>query len=157
MRVVTVTKDNINEVYGRLKKFYNNKNHNGIIEWHNFDCGFKKHISPYIIIDGEKVRVENKYSGKVRLKLEDSGKEPYIVIDFSATDIGSVKIGDRIAFLGNRYIHREDWWSKREYSYIYSTYQMIKMDDNEKESLDYHAAMFAEMNESDLMNGYMDF
>lgn len=151
MKTIIVTKQNIKEVYGRLRKFYNNKNSNGIIEWHNFDCGFKKHISPYINIGGKQVRVENKYSGNVKLRLEGMDKsEPYIIIGFSATDTGVVKVGDKLAFLGNRYIHREDWVFKHEYSYIYSTYQLVKMSYEEKASLDYQAEMFAEMNEDDL-------
>lgn len=157
MKVITVTKSNIRDIYGRLKKFYNNNNNTGFVEWHNFDCGFKKHINPYIVIGGQKVRVENKYTSYADVELDKSQGEIFIRIKLGPGEAGLVKIGDKIAFLGNRYIHRE----KSNYriwghNYIYSTYQVLPMDSKEQYRLNMYKESMHAIDESTYEADFLD-
>lgn len=130
MKVITVTEKNIKEVYGRLNKFFNNRNKNGYVEWHNFDCGFKKRINPYIFIDGQKIRTDNIYTSYAHVEMDTMHGRTFIRMKLSYTDAGIIEVGDKIAFLGNRFIHREKF-TLSKHKYIYSTYQMIPMTDKE--------------------------
>lgn len=144
IKVITVTDNNIRDVYGRIKKLFNNRNRTGYIEWHNFNCGFKKRINPYIEIDGGKVRTDNKYTSSVEVEMDrehrtSRGKDAYaayirVKLGPGCADI--IQIGDRVAFRGNHLIVREPWDFIMEAGYIYTVYQAIPMSLEEQEELD---------------------
>lgn len=128
MRSITITEKNINEICGRLRKFFYNNNKTGFETWHNFDCGFKKRIDPNIEIAGEKIRNIISYPAPLSISLETSlfGSK-HIIIHYTAEDSESLQIGDKIAFCGNRIMMRQKWCLS-DYKYVYSVYQVKPMD-----------------------------
>ena len=106
MKIITITEENMKSIHGRLKKFFYNKNHTGFEEWHNFDCGFKKHISPLIYIGNDKIRNVHEYPSPNFIEYKSIGTVPdircsYILIGLTESDGDSLHIGDKIAFCGN--------------------------------------------------------
>lgn len=138
MKVITITENNIKEVYGRLKKFFYNSNTTGFEEWHNFDCGFKKHISPVIYIGKDKIRNINTYPSPNNVKYMSKGSVPgisysYILVRLTATNSFSLQPGDKISFCGNRIIYRHKS-ILRDHNYTYSVFQACAMrKDRQKE------------------------
>lgn len=134
MKVFIVTENNIKEIYGRVYKFFYNRNKTGFACWHTFDCGFKKKISRYIALDTQKKDTDTyyKYPSPLEVKLND--EQNRIIIYLTATDSFSIKPGDKIAFLGNRIIHKEKWII-RGYDFVYTVYQVLPMNDHEQKSI----------------------
>lgn len=131
MRVITITEKNIKSVYGRLKKFFYNNNHTGFEEWHNFDCGFKRHISPIIHIGKNKVRNIHKYPSPDAIKYNHKGTVPgivhsYVLLILTAVNRDALHIGDKISFCGNRIIYRTES-SLGNCKYIYTVFQVLPM------------------------------
>lgn len=139
-------------VYGKLKKFFYNNNQTGFEEWHNFDCGFKKHISPIIQIGENKIRNVLKYPSPNAIEYRHKGTVPginysYISLMLTATDGDSLHIGDKIAFCGNRIIYRTKWiWGNHEY--IYTTFQVLPMDKTKQRQMKYWAERKEEIYEA---------
>lgn len=139
MRAITITERNIKSVYGRLKKFFYNNNHTGFEEWHNFDCGFKKHISPIIYIGKDKIRNVHKYPSPNAVKYRYKGTVPgisysYISLMLTAADGDSLHIGGKIAFCGNRVIYRTKCnWG--DHNYIYTVFQVLQMEENKQNQM----------------------
>lgn len=139
MRTITITERNIKSVYGRLKKFFYNNNHTGFVEWHNFDCGFKKHISPIIYIGKDKIRNVHQYPSPNAVKYRHKGTMPgisysYISLMLTAADGDSLHIGDKIAFCGNRVIYRTKCnWG--DHNYIYTVFQVLQMEENKQNQM----------------------
>lgn len=131
-KVITITENNIKEVYGRLRKFFYNNNETGFEGWHNFDCGFKKHINRNIYINGKKVPTCIMYPAPDEIELILKRDEnnyynlDFIRISLTATDSFSLQYGDKIAFCGNRIILRTKCFFSG-YKYIYSVYQVNPM------------------------------
>lgn len=153
MRVTTITEENIKSVYGKLRKFFYNNNHTGFEKWHNFDCGFKKHISPMIYIGKDKIRNVLKYPSPNAIEYRHKGTVPgisysYISLMLTATDGDSLHIGDKIAFCGNRIIYRTKCtWGNHEY--IYTTFQVLPMDETKQRQMKYWAEREEEIYEAD--------
>lgn len=127
MRVITITESNIKTIYGRLRKFFYNNNHTGFEEWHNFDCGFKKHISPIIYIGKDKIRNVNEYSSPDAVEfIKDGTRGSSIILRLTATNGDRLKCGDKIAFCGNRIIYRTKCFFGC-YKYIYTVFQVLPM------------------------------
>ena len=144
MKVLTITENNIKEVYGRLKKFFFNKNSTGFEEWHNFDCGFKKHISTEIFIGNKRIRNIRQYPSPDHIRFDDIGSG-YIILNLTATDSSGLQCGDKIAFCGNRIIFRTKcFWG--DHKYIYSVFQVFPMSkaaqDNKRICAERDAAMY---------------
>ena len=137
MKVITVTEENLDVIFGRLYKFFYNKHKTGFTCWHNFDCGFKRHINPIVEIDGEKINVMREYPTPAKMRLNNGlfTYSDYILINLTANDSELIEPGDKIAFLGNRIIIRSKWFSFSEYNYIYTVYQAEPMSDERKWSL----------------------
>lgn len=150
MKAIVITKNNIKDVYGRLRKFFYNKNKTGFESWHNFNCGFKKHISRYITITirddeyskEEKCKISIMYPAPEEIELCNYRKEyiicgekrdsvPYIRMHITATDSTRFDVGDKIAFCGNRIIHK----SKLFDDYVYQVYQATPMSEHEQNIL----------------------
>ena len=133
MKAITITEKNMKSVYGKLKKFFYNNNQTGFEEWHNFDCGFKKHISPIIQIGENKIRNVLKYPSPNAIEYRHKGTVPgigysYISLMLTATNRDSLHIEDKIAFCGNRIIYRTKCcWG--DHKYIYTTFQVLPMED----------------------------
>lgn len=123
MKVITVTEKNIKDVYARMKKFFYNKNYTGFTSCHNFDCGFKKRISKYIEIDGEKISVERQYLAPLKMFLENDT----IYINLNVIDGCHLTCGDKIAFLGNRIMFRNTWRLMGS-NYVYHVFQATPVD-----------------------------
>lgn len=128
MKVFTITKENIKDIYGRLHKFFYNKNKTGFIVWHNFDCGFKKRIRPVICLSCPnskgvfKYRTMIKYPAPTMLQLVENERIRLLI---TTGESDSLKIGDKIAFCSNRIIYRtECTWDKKRHKYIYSVFQV---------------------------------
>jgi len=150
MKVFTVTEDNIKEICGRVRKFFYNRNETGFASWHTFDCGFKKRISRYIALDGPKKDVDTyyKYPAPLEVKLNDD--QDRIIVYLTASDSFSIKPGDKIAFLGNRIVHKEKWII-RGHNFIYTVYQVLPMCIHEQRSIhDIHERM-----DADFRNGFL--
>lgn len=143
MQAITITEKNIRQIYGRIRKFFYNRHSTGFDEWHNFDCGFKKHISPNLLIEGKKTRVVNHYPAPEEIEFVDANGGR-IIIRLTEMDGDMLECGDRIAFYGNRIIHQKKWiWS--DMNYIYTTYQVAQMDKNTQEQIKMHAKLEAMM------------
>lgn len=152
MKVITITEDNIKDVYGRLRKFFYNNSKTGFECWHNFDCGFKKHISRYVEIKNRKVRICNLYPAPIEIKLHE--KCMYIAFNLTATDGDGVQIGDKIAFCGNRIIIRKKWFLPHDHNYVYTVYQAYPMDQHKQKSMLYFAEMEMRAFEKDILEGF---
>lgn len=133
MKTITITERNIKSVYGRLKRFFYNNNHTGFEEWHNFDCGFKKHISPIIYIGKNKIRNTNEYPAPDYIEYNSKetksalrNNSSYISIRFTKTHGTCLYVGDKIAFCGNRIIYRSEEIGG-EHKYCYSVFQVLQM------------------------------
>lgn len=148
MKVITITSENINDVYGRLHKFFYNKNRTGFEEWHNFNCGFKKHISPYIYIDGKKERVVNVYPSPDEVELVIRGGQSWIVVRLMSGHGFVLQCGDKIAFCGNRIIHRSKWMFG---GYEYEVFQAYKMSEEKQQTMKYYAEMEHKAWENEMM------
>lgn len=131
MKAITITKENIGWVYSRLSKFFYNKNRTGFEEWHNFDCGFKKHISRYITIDGEKEEICNYFPSPELIELVEKGNT-WIRIVFTPNSIDTLEVGDKIAFLSNRIIIKNKWGITPLGKNIYTVYQVKSMSEEYK-------------------------
>ena len=153
MKVITITEKNIKEVYGRLKKFFYNNNHSGFEEWHNFDCGFKKHISPLLHIGKDKIRNVNNYPSPDAIEYNQKGTGSYIILRLTATDGDSLHIGDKIAFLGNKIIYRTKGFFAG-HKYIYTVFQAASMSDEEQNKKKLWAEMEAASFEADYYADY---
>lgn len=153
MKIITITEENIKSVYGKLRKFFYNNNHTGFEEWHNFDCGFKKHISPMIYIGKDKIRNVLKYPSPNAIEYRHKGTIPgisysYISLILTATDRDSLHIGDKIAFCGNRIIYRTKCtWGDHEY--IYTTFQVLPMEESKQHQMKLWAEREEEMYEAE--------
>lgn len=152
MKVITITEENIKSVYGKLRKFFYNRNQTGFEEWHNFDCGFGR-ISPYIHIDGNKIRNIHKYPAPDEVMYYPKGTVPgissygYIVIRLTATDCDSLRCGDKIAFCGNRIVYRTKATYSFRHRYIYSVFQVLPMSKRKQEQKKWYAEQEAKMYE----------
>lgn len=158
MRVITITEKNMKSVYGRLRKFFYNKNHTGFEEWHNFDCGFKKHISPLIYIGKDKIRNVLKYPSPDVVEYNPKGTVAgigysYISLRLTASDGGSLHTGDKIAFCGNRIICRTKGFFGG-YKYIYTVFQVLPMVQSTQNKMKAWAEQEAAMYKADYYANY---
>ena len=136
MKVIIITENNIKEVYGRLKKFFYNNNTTGFEGWYNYDCGFKKHISPKIYIDdGRKTININRYPSPDNIRIEfDDTCSRYITLNLTPISACVLCYGDKIAFCGNRIIFRTKcFWGNNKY--LYSVFQVLPMKSDEQEEI----------------------
>lgn len=131
MKAITITKDNIGEVYSRIKKFFYNKNRTGFEEWHNFDCGFKRHINRYITLDGIKKEICNYFPSPELIELVGKGNT-WIRIVFTPNSIDTLEVGDKVAFLGNRIIIKQKWGITPAGKNIYIVYQAKSMSEEQQ-------------------------
>lgn len=154
MKVITITAGNINYVYGRLKKFFYNRNRTGFLSWHNFDCGFKKHIDPniYLETDGNKVPTFHEYPSPDDVKLVKNGEYSYIVMHLMPGYGSSLKCGDKIAFCGNRIITRSEFFF--DHKYIYSVMQVLPMNESKQRKMRSYAEMEEAAYEEDYYDNY---
>lgn len=167
MKAIVITPDNIKAVYGRLRKFFYNKNKTGFESWHNFNCGFKKHISRYVTIRGdeylkeEKCRISIMYPAPEEIDLLNYHKEyiihgkifdsvPCIRMRITATDCTLFEVGDKVAFCGNRIIHK----SKLFDEWAYQVYQATPMSEHEQFILKDSAERQSEIDNSFLYDYY---
>ena len=141
MKTITLTEDNIKQVYGRLRKFFFNKNGTSFESWHNFDCGFKKHISPYIMIAGSKTRIVHVYPTPDSVEFIDKNGG-MIIIRLTEDEAASLEVGDKIAFYGNRITYRQKW-IHGSHDYIYSTFQVLPISEIERRSSEIMAELDA--------------
>lgn len=154
MRVITITENNIKDVYGRLMKFFYNRNHTGFLSWHNFDCGFKKHINPKIDLDGSKVETFHEYPSPDEVELAERGEFSYIVMRLMPGHGISISCGDKIAFCGNRIIFRTKF--SFDHNYLYQVFQVLPMDEEEQYSKKEWAAMEEEAYEREYEREYYE-
>lgn len=158
MRVITITEKNMKSVYGRLKKFFYNKNHTGFEEWHNFDCGFKKHISPLIYIEKDKIRNIHKYPSPDSVEYNPKGtvagiSYSYILLRLTASDGDSLCVGDKIAFCGNRIIYRTKGFFGG-HKFIYTVFQVLPMEKRKQNQMKAWAELEEAMYEADYYADY---
>lgn len=158
MKVITISEKNMKSVCGRLRKFFYNKNHTGFEEWHNFDCGFKKHISPLIYIGKDKIRNVLKYPSPDAVEYNPKGTVlgigySYILLRLTASDGDSLRTGDKIAFCGNRIIYRTKCsWGKHKY--IYTVFQVLPMEERKQNQIKAWAEQEEAMYEADYYADY---
>lgn len=136
---ILVTENNINEIYGRLKKFFYNKNNSGFITWHNYDCaGFKGKIKKTIdlsdsMLKHDYVKIEREFPAPLNIALKTKNPDEciyktYILCSLDANHGLAIYLGDRISFRGNKIIIRGHALSIFDNKkYLYSVYQMIPM------------------------------
>ena len=114
MKGITITKENLNYVLGRLNKFFFNNNHTGFSVWYNCNCGSKKHIEPQLgNIDYRKAESISVDFNSVTIWL--SGYDPY-----------NFNIGDKIDFRNNKIIHKAEWFFNNQPTrrFIYTVFQV---------------------------------
>ena len=158
MKIITITEKNMKSIHGRLKKFFYNKNYTGFEEWHNFDCGFKKHISPLIYIGKDKIRNVLKYPSPDAVEYNPKGTVPgisysYISLRLTASDGDSLHIGDKIAFCGNRIIYRTKC-SWGNHKFIYTVFQVLPMKKEKQNQMKLWAEREEAMYEADYYADY---
>lgn len=150
MKVITINDSNIKDVFGRLKKFFYNKNHTGFESWHNFDCGFKKkHINRYITLKDDKeykCYTGNIYPSPLLVSLGCFHDEYYISIKLDYENILHLDIGDKICFLSNRIIVRTK--SFINHKYVYETIQALPMTPEKNKSLEDHSLRMHKLHDS---------
>lgn len=125
MKVITITENNMKEIYGRLNKFFHNNNATGFEEWHSVNCGFKRHISRGMYIDGRKIKNVSSRFPAPDIRIDQEG--PSIIMDFTVLDPHSLKYGDKIAFCGNHIILRTKEPFFGENLNLYTVYQASPM------------------------------
>lgn len=134
-RAITITKANINSIYGRMKKFFYNNNNTGFTSWHNFNCGFKR-VNPIVEISGDKMRLERTYPAPLKVALSKNyEKQPEISVTLTAADGFVLGIGDKVAFCGNRIIIRDEFYNgfRKPIDYCYMVYQAFPMSIEEQD------------------------
>lgn len=117
MKTVTINKDNIQFVYGRLKKFFNNNNNTCFETWFNLNCGFKKRIKPMWGFNHTTIIGNHIYENDITIMAGDEG----IWFPTFGMDINDIMIGDKISFLGNRIVYSK----KVGKSVVYTTIQVL--------------------------------
>lgn len=139
MSKVTITESNYKQVFGRLKKFFN---HDGLLTWHQFDCGMKKRIGHIlhqkeVTIDGEvfiPAETVNVMYHVSDVECVEMGSN--LIVYYNDSDIScrlfgeddkscaaDFSIGDEVAFLGNRIIVKSRWGLPNHH-YCYQCYQI---------------------------------
>lgn len=136
MKVITITENNIKEIYGRLNKFFHNNNATGFEEWHNVNCGFKRHISRDMYIDGRKILNMSAKFPAPDIRIDQ--KDLTIVVEFTALKSENIQIGDRIAFCGNHIIlcTQETFFDEKKI--FYTVYQALSMTQEAQEKMRRH-------------------
>lgn len=139
MSKVTITESNYKQVFGRLKKFFN---HDGLLTWHQFDCGMKKRIGHTIHFDGltknGKVYIPENTANVMRriYRSKHHVSDTKFFFEYSHSDddfyyddgelenISVITFGDEIWFLGNRVIIKRKANFFTSHSYLYMCYQI---------------------------------
>lgn len=135
MKVITITENNMKEIYGRLNKFFHNNNATGFEEWHNVNCGFKRHISRDMYVDGRKINISARFPAP---DIRIDQKSPSIIMEFTVLKVESLNLGDRIAFCGNRIIlcTKETFFDEK--LNCYTVYQALPMTQEAQEKMRRH-------------------
>lgn len=134
MKIITITEKNANWVIGRLNRFFK---HDKMLVWHQFDCGIRKRLGSIIDLGvnsrpfnnpKKMVDVTRMYDGVSFRKYNN----PYIVdyyrdtvacIDLNYDEGYTIGIGDKIVFLGNRIIVRNNF-NMIGHQYLYTCFQI---------------------------------
>lgn len=128
MKIITVNEKNITSVYGKVKNFFQNKNHTGFEAFHNYDCGFHK-VKPMEDVKNPIREYPDVLEVKL-LKFLDKWK---IDIKLTAMSMITIQDGDKIAFLGNRIIHKDgDNFPLKRYQYTVFTQKEMSMETCQK-------------------------
>lgn len=95
MKIITVTNENLNYIFGMVKKTLWNKNRTNFMAVHNFNCKLSKHIKPFH-------NVHNYYLSPSKIEVDSVGGEKYIRIRFDTGCSMLINMGDKVAFSGGR-------------------------------------------------------
>lgn len=134
MKMITITKENFVQVASRIKKFFD---HHDVVTWHNFNCGGKRHIQGdfYLNVDGYFIRKRrgrvkpvfryNRANAEIVPLGSEHFKEPFIRLFLDEDNGALIKIGQQVAFCGNRLILLSDASSYRgKGAKCYEVYQL---------------------------------
>lgn len=142
MRVITVNNKNITSVYGKLKKFFCNKNHTRFEAFHNFNCGFH-HISPMPEDYPGEADIIREYPctmpSEVILRPCYLDKNKMIIVVSSCSII--IEEGNQIVLSGDRLIIKSGWFYEDVHMYTVVTKKpwnhnlhMLEMEGEEEET-----------------------
>jgi hypothetical protein len=109
LKTILITDGNKARIWSKLNKFFS---HSAYTKWHTYDCGMRKRIRHKM--PGSSNTME--YYPCVKAKLSD---EDTFVISLNVGSSRTIKVGDSIAFVGNRIIVKTKWWGNGEYSWLY--------------------------------------
>jgi hypothetical protein len=131
MSKVTITESNYKQVFGRLKKFFN---HDGLLTWHQFDCGMKKRIGHTIHFDGiarlsipehtvnvmHRIYRSKHHVSDTKFFFEYShSDDDFYYDDDELENVSVITLGDEIWFLGNRVIiKRKAYFTNHRHLYM---------------------------------------
>lgn len=117
MREIIITEKNIANVYDKVNRFFNYNSY--IKSWHNFDCGFKKHIKPYHGIYHFYQPIKCYYYHS------NINKVAWISVTLSISDRFSLCFGDKVSISSNRIsIRQHAIISDNEY--LYQVFEKIE-------------------------------
>lgn len=148
-----VTEQNIKSIYGRVRKFFYNRNSTGFVNWHNLDCGWKN-IKQYQDEDFGGEFEKDIIPAPQKIEFEDKMGEPFIRINFSAGEGSLIQIGDVISFRSNKLITKCKWILHDGYNYIYTVFQVTGISDDYKEQYFQQKKFVNDMYESSCQYDY---
>jgi len=118
-RSTVVTEKNIHVIYGKLKRFFYNKNDTGFIMYHNFDCGWKN-IKPY--------HIKQKIIKPDYVELDKINNTRFIRITLQNGVSGfAIELGDRIQFFGNKIIFQSKCKHFGGNDYSYEVFEQVEL------------------------------
>lgn len=131
LKSIKITKDNINDVYARLFKFFYNKKETGFEVWMNENCGLKKRI--------KRKKLYEKYPQPLAVELHKD--EEYMDIVMVVAQHLYLYCGDEIVFISNRIIIKHKIKNdNRSCTFQYTVIQAIPMSMEEQNAMHNYAA-----------------
>lgn len=132
MKMIKITEKNFMSVAGRIKKFFDHKD---VVTWHNFNCGGKRHIQGDFKVncrDYFKMSRENKIKPIFRYHNVEAtiiplafNKEPILRVNLDYDNGFLIKIGQSVAFCGNRIVIISDCgYYRNPGDKLYEVYQI---------------------------------
>lgn len=122
MREITITKNNIASVYDKIHRFYSSRFSTCFKSYHNFDCGFKKHMKPY----HEIVRTYENIECVLHTKnvCNSNYYNPWIIINLGPGEGFSLKEGDKILIGSKRIMIRTKFYVYG-HTYLYQVFDKV--------------------------------
>lgn len=128
MKPIIVTEGNLQYIYGRVRKFFYNRNRTGFSKWSSFDCGFKKNLRSFSkngmdFISPKFVKIDS------HKDIPGISDKPFILIKLVPNAEFAIRIGNRVAFCGNRIIVQNNHCYPFEHNFEYEVFQVLPVEE----------------------------